>query len=236
MLTWLNRASLQFPPLNQALEEPNGLLAGGGDLSSARLVAAYRHGCFPWYQDAQPLLWWSPNPRTVLLPENLHISRSLRKVLRNNLFTVTFDRNFTEVIRACAEPRADEHGTWITDEMQAAYLELHQQGYAHSVEVWQQGKLVGGLYGIAIGQLFFGESMFSRVSNASKVGFVTFVTALKAAGFMLIDCQMPTAHLSSLGAQNISRESFSNYLTRFLDTPTTMQWSTAEITTSTIAL
>lgn len=236
MITWLNRASLKFPPLHKALREPNGLLAAGGDLSAARLVAAYRHGCFPWYQDGQPLLWWSPDPRTVLLPNNLHISRSLRKVLRSDLFSVTFDRNFTDVIHACSEPRKDEDGTWITSEMQAAYFALHAQGYAHSVEVWQQDQLVGGLYGIAIGQLFFGESMFSHVSNASKVGFVTLVSALKAAGFVLIDCQMPTAHLISLGAESIRRSEFSEYLTQHLDINTDMQWLTPAITTSTLAL
>lgn len=236
MITWLNRASLEFPPLHKALHEPNGLLAAGGDLSSERLVAAYRHGCFPWYQDGQPILWWSPDPRTVLLPSNLHISRSLRKVLRSDLFSVTFDRNFTDVIHACSEPRKDEDGTWITSEMQAAYFALHAQGHAHSVEVWQQDQLVGGLYGIAIGQLFFGESMFSRTSNASKVGFVTLVSALKAAGFVLIDCQMPTAHLISLGAESIRRSEFSEYLTQHLDINTDMQWLTPAITTSTLAL
>ena len=234
MLTWLNRSSLKFPALNKALREPNGLLAAGGDLSSARLIAAYRHGCFPWYQDGQPLLWWSPDPRTVLVPDQLHVSRSLRKVLRNDQFTVSFDRNFAQVIHACAEPRKDEQGTWITNEIQAAYYELYKQGYAHSVEVWQDDSLVGGLYGIAIGQLFFGESMFSRTSNASKVGFISLVSALKAAGFMLIDCQMPTAHLISLGADNISRTDFANYLTLYLDMPNTMQWPTERITTSTI--
>ena len=236
MITWLNRASLKFPPLHKALREPNGLLAAGGDLSAERLVAAYRHGCFPWYQDGQPLLWWSPDPRTVLLPNNLHISRSLRKILRSDLFSVTFDRNFTDVIHACSEPRKDEDGTWITSEMQAAYFALHAQGHAHSVEVWQQDQLVGGLYGIAIGQLFFGESMFSRTSNASKVGFVTLVSALKAAGFVLIDCQMPTAHLISLGAESIRRSEFSEYLTQHLDINTDMQWLTPAITTSTLAL
>lgn len=236
MLTWLNRASLKFPALTQALREPNGLLAAGGDLSSARLIAAYRHGCFPWYQDGQPVLWWSPDPRTVLLPSNLHISRSLRKVLRSDEFTVTFDNNFAQVIHACAQPRVHENGTWITNEIQAAYFELHRQGYAHSVEVWHEQELVGGLYGIAIGQLFFGESMFSRLSNASKVGFVTLVSALKAAGFVLIDCQMPTSHLNSLGAHNISREDFAEYLNLYLDTPTTMQWSGPAITTSTLEL
>lgn len=236
MLPWLDRVSLQFPALNTALAEPNGLLAAGGDLSSARLLAAYRHGCFPWYQDDQPLLWWSPDPRTVLLPEQLHVSRSLRKVLRQDQFSVTFDRNFSEVIRACAEPRHDDDGTWITEDMQAAYLELHQQGHAHCVEVWQDDRLVGGLYGIAIGQLFFGESMFSRVSNASKVGFVALVTALKNAGFVLIDCQMPTDHLISLGAHSIPRQSFADYLHCYLDMPNSMQWSAATVTTSTLIL
>ena len=149
---------------------------------------------------------------------------------------MTFDRNFAQVIRACAEPRNEEHGTWITNEMQAAYFELHRQGFAHSVEVWQQDKLVGGLYGIAIGTLFFGESMFSRTSNASKVGFVTLVSALKAAGFVLIDCQMPTDHLSSLGAHNITRDDFAKYLASYLETPNNMQWVIPPIITSSIDL
>lgn len=236
MLPWLDRNSVTFPPLNTALGEPNGLLAAGGDLSSARLIAAYRHGCFPWYADGQPLLWWSPDPRTVLLPEKLHVSRSLRKVLRQDQFTVTFDRNFAEVIHNCAAPRHDDDGTWITSAMQAAYIELHQQGYAHCVEVWQNDTLVGGLYGIAMGQLFFGESMFSRVSNASKVGFVALVNALKQADFVLIDCQMPTQHLISLGAQNIPRQAFANYLEQYLNMPNQMQWSGPPIVTSTIHL
>ena len=235
MITWLNRASLKFPPLHKALREPHGLLAAGGDLSAARLVAAYRHGCFPWYQDGQPLLWWSPDPRTVLLPNNLHISRSLRKVLRSDLFSVTFDRNVSDVIHACSEPRKDENGTWITSEIQTAYCALHTQGYAHSVEVWQHNQLVGGLYGIAIGQLFFGESMFSHVSNASKVGFVALVRALKAAGFVLIDCQMPTAHLISLGAQSIRRSEFAEYLAKHLDQSNAMQWRSPALITSTLA-
>ena len=232
MLTWLDRSSLDFPALNKALREPNGLLAAGGDLSAARLVAAYRHGCFPWYQDGQPLLWWSPDPRTVLLPDNLHISRRLRKVLRKAQFTVTCDHNYSQVIHACAEPRHDEHGTWITSAMQTAYFELHTQGYAHSVEVWQDDQLMGGLYGLAIGQLFFGESMFSRISNASKVGFVALTSTLKAAGFVLIDCQMPTAHLHNFGAQSISRKRFSEYLGDHLDCANSMQWSSQPLITS----
>ncbi|MFC0669264.1 leucyl/phenylalanyl-tRNA--protein transferase [Azotobacter chroococcum] len=224
MLTCLQRDSLSFPPLERALREPNGLLAVGGDLSAERLIQAYRHGCFPWYQAGQPILWWSPNPRTVLLPQELHVSRSLRKILRQERFQVTFDRDFSAVIQACAGPRNYADGTWITPEMQAAYRELQRRGIAHSVEVWQNDNLVGGLYGLAIGQLFFGESMFSHVDNASKVGFTTLVRRLKQWGFVLIDCQMPTQHLQSLGARSISRSEFADYLKRYLDQPSTADW------------
>ena len=167
MLTWLQRDSLNFPPLEKALREPNGLLAAGGDLSADRLVQAYRHGCFPWFSEGQPILWWSPDPRTVLFPDELHISRSLGKLLRQQRYRVTFDQDFAAVISACAAPRDYADGTWITDAMQDAYRELHARGHAHSVEVWDQDVLVGGLYGLAMGQLFFGESMFSRADNAS---------------------------------------------------------------------
>lgn len=224
MLTCLQRDSLSFPPLERALREPNGLLAVGGDLSAERLIQAYRHGCFPWYQAGQPILWWSPNPRTVLPPQELHVSRSLRKTLRQERFQVTFDHDFSAVIQACAGPRDYADGTWITPEMQAAYRELHRRGIAHSVEVWQNDNLVGGLYGLAIGQLFFGESMFSHVDNASKVGFTTLVRRLKQWGFVLIDCQMPTQHLQSLGARSISRSEFADYLKRYLDQPSTADW------------
>ena len=224
MLTWLSRDSLDFPPLDNALREPNGLLAAGGDLSPERLIQAYRHGCFPWYQDGHPLLWWSPDPRTVLFPAELHVSRSLQKVLRQGAFSVTFDRAFDAVIQACAGPRTYADGTWITSPMQAAYRELHQRGVAHSVEVWSNGALVGGLYGLAVGQLFFGESMFSLVSNASKVGFVELVRQLKDWGFVMIDCQMPTQHLHSFGARAISRQQFSSYLQQHLDQPSTANW------------
>ncbi len=224
MLTWLERDRLDFPPLDKALRDPNGLLAAGGDLSPARLVAAYRHGCFPWYQDGEPILWWSPDPRTVLFPSELHVSRSLRKLLRQRRYRVTFDQDFAAVIKACAGPRNYADGTWITGSMQAAYVSLHQQGYAHSVEVWDGETLVGGLYGLAIGQLFFGESMFSHADNASKFGFACLVQHLQAAGFALIDCQMPTAHLHSLGARAISREEFSGYLQRHLDLSSTADW------------
>ncbi|OFB89623.1 leucyl/phenylalanyl-tRNA--protein transferase [Pseudomonas aeruginosa] len=177
MLTWLSRTDFDFPPLDKALQEPNGLLAAGGDLNPQRLVAAYRHGCFPWYQDGQPILWWSPDPRTVLFPDELHVSRSLAKCLRQQRFEVTFNR--------------------------------------------QERQLVGGLYGLAMGRLFFGESMFSRADNASKVGFVTLVRHLRDAGFVLIDCQMPTRHLHSLGARAISRGEFADYLQRYRDQPPT---------------
>jgi len=224
MLTWLQRDSLDFPPLNKALREPNGLLAAGGDLRPERLIQAYRHGCFPWFQDGQPILWWSPDPRNVLLPDKLHISRSLAKVLRQGRYRVTFDQAFADVIRACAAPRSYAAETWITSPMQDAYLELHRRGIAHSVEVWSDSELVGGLYGLAMGQLFFGESMFSRADNASKVGFVTLVEHLKNWGFVLIDCQMPTEHLLSLGAQTISRTEFAGYLSDHLDQSSQADW------------
>lgn len=224
MLTWLQRDSLSFPPLTRALREPNGLLAAGGDLSPARLTQAYRHGCFPWFQEGQPILWWSPDPRTVLFPEKLHVSRSLEKCLRQQRYKVSFDQQFSRVIQACAAPRTYADGTWITTPMQAAYVQLHEQGIAHSVEVWQAGELVGGLYGLAMGQLFFGESMFSRADNASKVGFVTLVRQLRDWGFRLIDCQMPTQHLHSFGAQGISRSAFAEHLREGLDLPTTANW------------
>lgn len=224
MLTWLQRDSLDFPPLNKALREPNGLLAAGGDLRPERLIQAYRHGCFPWFQDGQPILWWSPDPRTVLLPDQLHVSRSLAKVLRQSRYRVTFDQAFADVIRACAAPRSYAAETWITSPMQDAYLGLHRRGIAHSVEVWRDDELVGGLYGLAMGQLFFGESMFSRADNASKVGFVTLVEHLKGWGFVLIDCQMPTEHLLSLGAQTISRDEFAGYLSKHLDQSSQADW------------
>ncbi|KNC16190.1 MULTISPECIES: leucyl/phenylalanyl-tRNA--protein transferase [unclassified Pseudomonas] len=224
MLTWLKRNELVFPPLSKAMREPNGLLAAGGDLSPERLIQAYRHGCFPWFEEGQPILWWSPDPRTVLLPAEVHVSRSLRKVLRQGRFRVTFDRDFAAVIAECAGPRNYTDGTWITDDMQRAYLALHEQGHAHSVEVWDGDALVGGLYGLAMGRLFFGESMFSRADNASKVGFVTLVEHLQQAGFVLIDCQMPTDHLHSLGARSIPREVFAGYLSQYLDQPNSATW------------
>jgi len=224
MLTWLRRDSLDFPALERALREPNGLLAAGGDLSAERLIAAYRHGCFPWFSEGQPLLWWSPDPRTVLFPEEFHLSRSLAKLLRQQRYRVTFDQDFAAVIEGCASPRDYADGTWITDSMRVAYLELHRRGLAHSVEVWDGEQLVGGLYGLAMGQLFFGESMFSRADNASKIGFATLVSKLRDWGFVLIDCQMPTRHLHSFGARPIARAEFARYLQQHLDRPSTADW------------
>lgn len=207
-LRWLEPDSLDFPPANEALPNPNGLLAVGGDLSPERLVAAYRQGIFPWYEQGQPLLWWSPDPRTILPPGSVHLSRSMRKFLRRTEFTITFDQDFPAVIHACAEPRDYTDATWITPTMQHAYIELHRRGHAHSVEVWTGTELVGGLYGVALGKAFFGESMFSRRSNASKTAFIALAHRLQQWGYELIDCQMPTDHLASLGAVNLSRAEF----------------------------
>lgn len=217
-LPWLAPDDVEFPPPEQALEDPNGLLAAGGDLSPPRLLAAYRQGIFPWYEEGQPILWWSPEPRTILLPGQIHISRSLRKVLRRREFTVTADRCFEQVILACAGPRRDNFGTWITDEMAAAYCTLHQLGYAHSIEAWQDGVLMGGIYGVAIGRAFFGESMFSRASNASKVALVHLSGQLAEWDYGLIDCQVETAHLRSMGAKSVSRSVFQTLLLNYTGT------------------
>lgn len=223
-LTWLNPHNLDFPAADRALDEPNGLLAIGGDLSPARLVKAYRLGIFPWYQEGQPLLWWCPDPRTILLPQRLHVSRSMHKFLRGSTFKVTFDQDFAAVMGACAEPRDYTDATWITPEMQAAYGELHRRGIAHSVEVWDADELVGGLYGVALGRVFFGESMFSRRSNASKTGFIHLVRQLDDWGFELIDCQMPTDHLFSLGAQAMGRADFQLQLARLCNEDVASRW------------
>jgi leucyl/phenylalanyl-tRNA---protein transferase len=207
---WLSaqRLAAGFPPVEQALREPDGLLAVGGDLQPGRLLEAYRQGIFPWYSAGQPILWWSPNPRTVLQPAELKVSRSLRRTLAREIFHITCDRAFTRVLAACAAPRPGQDGTWLTPEMQTAYRRLHAAGHAHSLEAWVGDELVGGLYGLAIGRVFFGESMFSRCSDASKVAFVHLVRALDAAGFALIDCQVHTDHLASLGARPIPRDEF----------------------------
>ena len=219
MIPWLD-ADLRFPPVHRALQEPNGLLAAGGDLSVARLLEAYRHGIFPWYSDDQPILWWSPDPRMVLVPEEIVISRSLRKRLRKRDFEVRTDSAFREVMRACAEPRDGQAGTWITDEMASAYSTLHLAGHAHSVETWIDGRLAGGLYGVSIGRIFFGESMFSRATDASKVALAHLARQLERWQFGLIDCQMSTPHLESLGAREIARNEFVRALSELVNYPT----------------
>jgi leucyl/phenylalanyl-tRNA---protein transferase len=214
-----NPSDLRFPPVD--LASPEGLLAVGGDLRLERLLEAYRHGIFPWYDEDQPILWWSPDPRTVLFPDKLHISRSLKRSLRPGLFTVTLDTCFRDVMQQCAGPRPQypDGGTWITAEMLEAYTALHKQGYAHSVETWQEGKLVGGLYGVAIGGAFFAESMFTRVPDASKVALVSLVRQLQAWGFRIIDCQQASPHVMRLGAEEIPRREFVDQLTTALTLP-----------------
>lgn len=224
-IPWLDPDEDSFPPVEQALIEPDGLLAAGGDLSPQRLINAYRGGIFPWFDDQQPILWWSPDPRCVLRPDQLHLSRSLRKFIRQQHYSVTLDQDFTAVIEACAEPRSDDNGTWITEEMQQAYIELHRLGVAHSVEVWQDETLIGGLYGLAIGKLFFGESMFSLRSNASKVGYATLVEQLAHWGYALIDCQVHSEHMESLGAKLISRAQFVDIVAANIDQRPSHQWA-----------
>ena len=201
-----------FPDVELALRDPDGLLAMGGKLSTDWLLQAYRRGIFPWYGPGQPILWWAPDPRLVLLPEKLHISRSLAKTIRQNKFSVTLDTAFSDVIAACAQARQGQSGTWITPEMQAAYVDLHHEGHAHSAECWYDGKLAGGLYGIAIGNIFFGESMFTELTDASKVAFVALARQLQRWGYGLIDCQVYTGHLASLGASMIARKDFTAIL------------------------
>lgn len=208
-----------FPDPTLAMDEPNGLLAVGGDLSERRLAAAYRRGIFPWYSEGQPILWWSPDPRAVLAPDRLKISRSLRKSLRQGRYTVTCDRAFEDVIHGCAGERDGSPGTWITEAMMEAYGRLHCRGIAHSVEAWQGDELVGGLYGVALGRAFFGESMFHRRRDASKVAFVHLARNLQRWGYALIDCQVGSEHLASLGAVEIGREDFLDRLARCVDGP-----------------
>lgn len=201
---------LWFPPVDEAL--PDGLLAIGGDLSVERLLLAYSKGIFPWYEGNVPL-WWSPNPRFVLLPDELKVSKSMNVLLKRNAFQFTINKAFDEVIQACKETeRQGQDGTWITDEVEEAYNQLHKLGYAHSAEAWMDDKLVGGLYGVKVGNVFCGESMFSHVSNASKYAFIKYIEHLKATGIVLIDCQVHTEHLESLGARMIDRDIFLYYL------------------------
>lgn len=207
-IPWLIADTLTFPPVESALKHPNGLLAAGGDLSSQRLIAAYQQGIFPWYETGQPILWWCPDPRTVLFPEELKISRSLSKTLRQKRFTITFDRAFEQVIRCCAAPRKNAQGTWITEAIITAFCRLHHEGFAHSVEAWQDKQLVGGLYGVSIGKIFFGESMFARQTDASKIAFIHLVHHLQTSHCPMIDCQIANPHLTSLGAREISLTQF----------------------------
>lgn len=210
---------LVFPPPDHA--ERDGLLAVGGDLSSERILLAYQMGIFPWYSEGQPILWWSPDPRLIFEPGRLHVSRSLRRTLRRNIFTVTYDRDFEGVIRACATvPRKGQSGTWITPEMQEAYINLYQLGYAHSAESWFEGQLAGGVYGVSLGRAFFGESMFSNRTDASKVAMATLVCRLNDWKFELFDAQMTTPHLKSLGGKEISRRIFLRRLQTALRHPT----------------
>ncbi len=217
-IPWLSRND-SFPPPELALAEPNGLLAAGADLSPARLLAAYRLGIFPWYSPGEPILWWSPDPRMVLFPPEFRLSRSLAKRLRRPDYQVRVDSDFDAVTRACAEPRVGQSGTWISAEMRAAYRRLHELGQAHSVETWIGGDLVGGLYGVAIGRVFYGESMFSRVSDASKIALAHLVWQLRRWDFGLIDCQMETKHLASLGARPIAARQFRAWLAILVNLP-----------------
>jgi len=206
--------AIVFPPAECAVG--SGLLAVGGDLSPERLLAAYREGIFPWYAEGEPILWWSPDPRFVLFPGELRVSRSMRQFLQKGILRITFDHAFRGVIAACRKPRPGQDGTWITEEMRKAYIALHDLGYAHSVEVWHEEKLAGGLYGVSLGRVFFGESMFSALENASKAALITLVSRLRELDFELIDCQVESAHLASLGARPLPRHEFCAFLKRSL--------------------
>ena len=213
---WLNPADrTNFPHVEHVLREPDGLLAVGGDLSMERLLAAYRRGIFPWYSEGQPILWWSPDPRALLFHDELHISRSLARFIRTSDYRVTLDQQFSAVIKGCAAPRRGEPGTWITPEMNSAFLRLYKLGYAHSVEVWQDEELIGGLYGVCLGRMFYGESMFSRRVNASKLALVYLVRQLARWDFGPLDCQVQSSHLHSLGARGMARREFGQILDRY---------------------
>ncbi|OZA28760.1 MAG: leucyl/phenylalanyl-tRNA--protein transferase [Hydrogenophilales bacterium 17-64-11] len=208
-----------FPAVETALADPNGLLAMGGDLSAGRLLDAYRHGIFPWFNSGEPILWWSPDPRMVLVPGEIRVARSLAKRIRNGGFELRVDTAFVEVMRACAAPREGAGGTWISPAMIAAYTRLFEAGWAHSMETWRDGQLVGGLYGVAIGRMFYGESMFSREPDASKVALVRLAQQLQRWEFGLIDCQMETPHLASLGARTLPRAAFTARLAELVNLP-----------------
>ena len=217
MIAWLTDDA-PFPALERALDEPNGLLAAGGDLSTRRLVSAYRRGIFPWYSEGQPILWWSPNPRMVLYVDEFKVSRSLRKRIRQRPFEVRVDTAFRAVVESCAAaPRSGQYGTWITPAMISAYVALHRAGYAHSVEAWQADELVGGLYGLSLGRVFFGESMFAHRTDASKVALAALVAILRERRTPLIDCQQETSHLATLGARPIPRRTFAAHLAELIN-------------------
>jgi len=215
MIPWLH-SDTPFPPIERALDVPNGLLAAGADLSAERLLEAYRGGIFPWYSDGQPVLWWSPDPRMVLFVDEFRVPRSLRKVVRQGRFEIRVDSAFRAVIETCAEPRAGHGGTWLSPAMIRAYTRLHKLGYAHSVEAWRNNRLVGGLYGVAMGRMFFGESMFARESDASKVALVYLVEWMRRMAMPLIDCQQETEHLARFGARPIARARFAEWLSRLV--------------------
>lgn len=234
-ITWLgpDDPAEAFPPVEAALMEPDGLLAAGGDLSTTRLLYAYRRGIFPWYDNGQPLLWWSPDPRCVLKPGDFLLSRRMRRYLRKSTAEVRFNTAFNDVIRACAGPRRSEQGTWITDDMIRAFETLHEARWAHSIEVWQDGALVGGLYGLAIGRAFFGESMFSVDANASKYALLTLSGMMDAGDFGIVDCQVLSAHLQGLGATLMPRREFVDILAGLCDPATRFEiWPSAPISVS----
>lgn len=226
-IIWLdtNDLNTSFPDVENALIEPEGLLAAGGDLSQARLLTAYRNGIFPWYEDGQPILWWSPNPRGVLFTKDFKISTSLKRTLRKHNWTVTFDGDFRKTVMACAAPRSYARGTWITNEMLEAYYQLHLAGYAHSIELWDpQERIIGGIYGVLIGKMFYGESMFSFANNASKVALAYLATHMNHWGMPLLDCQLPSKHLASLGAISISRSEYIKTMTPLCQQENNFHW------------
>ena len=215
MIPWLEPDD-PFPLTHKALKQPNGLLAAGADLTPGRLIEAYSLGVFPWFNADEPVLWWSPDPRMVLIPAELKVARSLKKVLRNRTYEVRLDTAFSRVMQGCAQPRDGQSGTWISPMMTDAYTRLHEMGVAHSAETWIDGKLAGGLYGVALGRMFYGESMFTDVTDASKIAFVHLVWQLKRWGFGMIDCQMKTAHLETFGAREIPRSDFMRRVSKLI--------------------
>ena len=227
MLPWLV-APTDFPDVTRALQQPNGLLAAGGELRADWLLAAYRRGIFPWFNAGQPILWWSPDPRMVLFPQELHVPKSLARVMRKGGYEIRVNTAFSEVMRQCAMPRHSQDGTWISADMVGAYTELHLLGWAHSIECWQNDALVGGLYGVALGRVFYGESMFAKVDDASKIAFVHLVQQLRRSGFAVIDCQMNTAHLARFGAREIARADFVRILQDNVDEPN-IHWDALEM-------